>query len=72
MPRMLISAAQGENLRPLGSSPLEPDLYWVRMVDMGFKLVTGDEIDRWAGSSRLGPGRFSDPGPWWPSPSLEN
>ena len=61
MPRMLISAAQGETLESLGSSPLEPDLYWVRMVDMGFKLVSGDDFGRWAGPARPEPGPFSHP-----------
>jgi carbamoyl-phosphate synthase large subunit len=47
MPDMAMRAAMGERLDRLGSSPLEPDLYWIRMVDMGYKLVRGDELDPW-------------------------
>ncbi len=47
MPDMVVRAALGEQLEVLGSSPLEPDLYWIRMVDMGHVLVPGDELDRW-------------------------
>ena len=47
MPDMLVRAALGESLPTLGSSPLDPDLYWIRMVDMGFVLVQGHEIERW-------------------------
>lgn len=47
MPDMLVRAALGETLPDVGSSPLEPDLYWIRMVDMGFVLVEGTEIERW-------------------------
>ena len=32
--------------RAIGSSPLPADLYWIRMVDMGYVLVPGDELDR--------------------------
>lgn len=39
-------AVRSENGPPRsGSSPLEPDLYWVRMVDMGYALVPSDELD---------------------------
>jgi carbamoyl-phosphate synthase large subunit len=47
MPDMLVRAALGESLPTLGTSPLEPDLYWIRMVDMGYVLVEGSDIDRW-------------------------
>lgn len=47
MPDLAVRAALGEQLSPIGSSPLEPDLYWIRMVDMGFALVRADEIDNW-------------------------
>ncbi|MCZ7528823.1 MAG: ATP-grasp domain-containing protein [Acidimicrobiia bacterium] len=47
MPDMAIRAALGEALPRLGSSPLEPDLYWIRMVDMGYVLVPGHELDAW-------------------------
>jgi glutathione synthase/RimK-type ligase-like ATP-grasp enzyme len=47
MPAMAMRAAMGETLAPLGSSPLEPDLYWIRMVDMGFVLVHGSDLERW-------------------------
>mgnify|MGYP005652204271 CR=1 FL=1 len=47
MPWMSIKAALGDELTPLGSSPLEPDLYWIRMVDMGYKLVQKDDLENW-------------------------
>ncbi len=47
MPDMAMRAALGERLTSVGSSPLDADLYWIRMVDMGFVLVPGDELDRW-------------------------
>jgi len=47
MPDMLVRCAAGEQLERLGSSPLEADLYWIRMVDMGYVLVSGDELDPW-------------------------
>lgn len=47
MPDMLIRLALGEHIEPVGASPLPADLYWIRMVDMGFQLVPGDELDRW-------------------------
>ena len=47
MPWMSVQAALGEELPVIGSSPLEPDLYWIRMVDMGYKLVPGDELEKW-------------------------
>ena len=47
MPDLLVRSALGERLTPLGSSPLPPDLYWIRMVDMGYVLVAGDELDTW-------------------------
>jgi biotin carboxylase len=47
MPDQLMRCALGERPRRCGSSPLEPDLYWVRMVDMGYALVPGDELNPW-------------------------
>jgi glutathione synthase/RimK-type ligase-like ATP-grasp enzyme len=47
MPEMLIQCALGERPERRGSSPLAPDLYWIRMVDMGYVLVPGDELDNW-------------------------
>ena len=47
MPDMAMRAALGEALPLRGSSPLEPDLYWIRMVDMGYALVPGSELDLW-------------------------
>jgi glutathione synthase/RimK-type ligase-like ATP-grasp enzyme len=47
MPDMLVRAALGERLPPVGTSPLPSDLYWIRMVDMGYALVPGDELDAW-------------------------
>jgi len=46
MPDMLIRCALGERPARVGSSPLPADLYWIRMVDMGYVLVPGDELDR--------------------------
>ena len=46
MPDLLVRAALGERLPPAVSSPLPADLYWIRMVDMGFVLVPGAELDR--------------------------
>lgn len=48
MPDMAVRCALGERPARLRSSPLPPDLYWIRMVDMGYVLVPGDELDRWA------------------------
>jgi carbamoyl-phosphate synthase large subunit len=47
MPDLLVRAALGERLASLGSSPLPPDLHWIRMVDMGYALVPGDQLDAW-------------------------
>lgn len=47
MPDMAMRAALGEKLHPIGTSPLSPNLYWVRMVDMGYQLVAEHQIDRW-------------------------
>lgn len=47
MPDMLMRCALGERLPRVGSSPLEPDLYWIRMVDMGHILVPGEHLDAW-------------------------
>ena len=50
MPDMLMRMALGERVKPVSSSPLPPDLYWLRMVDMGYRLVPGAELDRWPGT----------------------
>jgi carbamoyl-phosphate synthase large subunit len=47
MPDMLMRCALREQLRVVGSSPLPADLYWIRMVDMGFALVPGDKLNAW-------------------------
>jgi carbamoyl-phosphate synthase large subunit len=47
MPDILVRCALGEQVTGLPSSPLEPDLYWVRMVDMGYRLVRGEELHAW-------------------------
>ena len=47
MPELMVRCALGERPPRLKSSPLEPDLYWVRMVDMGYALVRGEELDAW-------------------------
>jgi len=47
MPEMLMRCAMGERLESLGTSPLAPDLYWIRMVDMGYVLVPGEKLDAW-------------------------
>ena len=47
MPDMLVRCALGERPPRLGTSPVAPDLYWIRMVDMPYRLVRGDELDRW-------------------------
>jgi carbamoyl-phosphate synthase large subunit len=48
MPEMSIRAAFGEKLVPTGFATLGDDLFWIRMVDMGFKLIHRDEIERYA------------------------
>ena len=51
MPYAYVRLALGENLNGLPQfDAVEPDLYWVRMIDMGFKLVREDE---WS-SKRVG------------------
>jgi biotin carboxylase len=47
MPDMLVRCALGERPPRLPSSPLPPDLHWIRMVDMGYVLVPGDELRDW-------------------------
>jgi biotin carboxylase len=47
MPDMLVRCALGERPEPCGSSPLDADLYWIRMVDMGYALVRGEDLDDW-------------------------
>lgn len=47
MPDMVVQCALGQRPQRVGSSPLPADLYWIRMVDMGYVLVPGDELDRW-------------------------
>lgn len=44
MPAMYIELGMTGNLssKPTQLNALEDDLYWVRMIDMGFKLVKGD------------------------------
>lgn len=45
MPEMSVRAATGEKLKPMGVGTLGEDLFWIRMVDMGFKLVQRKEIE---------------------------
>ena len=52
MPDLLVRCALGERPARQPSSPLPADLYWIRMVDMGFVLVPGDELDRWPRAGR--------------------
>jgi len=52
MPDMLMRCALGERLPCLPSSPLAADLYWIRMVDMGYVLVEGDRLDAWPRAHR--------------------
>ena len=47
MPDLAMRCALGEEPPRLPSSPLPPELYWIRMVDMGYALVPGDELDAW-------------------------
>jgi len=45
MPQMYIELGLNDSLstpKPQQLNPLKDDLYWVRMIDMGFKLVDGD------------------------------
>ncbi|MFQ5572910.1 MAG: hypothetical protein ACE5EJ_01525 [Nitrosopumilaceae archaeon] len=45
MPFYYIKMAFGESLPKLSQyNPLEEDLYWIRGMDMGFKLVKGDKL----------------------------
>lgn len=52
MPELLIRCALGERPERRGSSPLPPDLYWIRMVDMGWTLIDGAAIDVWPRADR--------------------
>jgi glutathione synthase/RimK-type ligase-like ATP-grasp enzyme len=52
MPDMLMRCALGEKPDRLGTSPLEPDLYWIRMVDMGYTLVPGNQLADWPAFDR--------------------
>jgi carbamoyl-phosphate synthase large subunit len=56
MPDMLVRAALGEQLEPVGSSPLRAGLYWIRMVDMGYVLVNGESLDPWYRPGSVGRG----------------
>jgi len=47
MPDLLVRCALGQHPERQRSSPLPPDLYWIRMVDMGFILVSADDLDPW-------------------------
>jgi carbamoyl-phosphate synthase large subunit len=52
MPDLLVRCALGEHPPRRGSSPLPADLFWIRMVDMGYALVPGDELDPWPRPNR--------------------
>jgi carbamoyl-phosphate synthase large subunit len=44
MPYTYVRLALGEEVEPLPRhDAVEPGLYWVRMIDMGYKLVREDE-----------------------------
>ncbi len=47
LPDLFMRVTRGEAVEQLGSSPLEADLYWIRMVDMGYVLVPGRNLDVW-------------------------
>jgi carbamoyl-phosphate synthase large subunit len=47
MPDLLVRCALGERPPRSASSPLPSDLFWIRMVDMGYALVPGDALDTW-------------------------
>ncbi len=47
MPDMAMRAAMGEELNVIGLNTLEDDLYWIRMVDMNYQLVSGHDLDKW-------------------------
>jgi biotin carboxylase len=47
MPDLLVRCALGERPPRCGSSPLPAELFWIRMVDMGYALVSGDALDPW-------------------------
>ena len=48
MPEMYVRLAMGGEVPEVGTGPLPAGLYWVRMVDMGYKLVAEDELDPWS------------------------
>lgn len=48
MPEMYVKLAMGEEVADVGTAPLPAGLYWIRMVDMGYKLVSEDELDPWS------------------------
>jgi hypothetical protein len=52
MPDLYVRCALGERPEPLGSSPLPPDLHWIRMVDMGYRLVHAEELHAWPTAGR--------------------
>ena len=47
LPDLLVRCALGERPARLGSSPLPAGLHWIRMVDMGYRLVADDALDPW-------------------------
>lgn len=44
MPLMSVRAAMGERLSPLPIASLGDKLYWIRMVDMGYRLIHEDDL----------------------------
>lgn len=44
MPDLAVRIALGERPPAVGSSPLPADLWWLRMVDMGSVLVSGNQL----------------------------
>lgn len=51
MPEMTLRAAMGEQLSPTPIASLGDDLYWIRMMDMGYRLVHKDELEHQPGRS---------------------
>jgi len=49
MPVMSVRAAMGYKLKPVQIASLGEDLFWIRMVDMGYKLAHRSELDEYVG-----------------------
>lgn len=53
MPEMSIRASLGETLTPRPIASLGDEFFWIRMVDMGYKLVHASEMDNYTHSKNL-------------------